>query len=106
MPFKPESGKSTFASLGNFVEDGMTFFPVGFLLSYFFPRARPAFFAAILAGCMGLAVEIGQGYAPGRYPDITDVLGDMLGGLAGGLALTRGWPAFTDYMREDEDRQV
>jgi VanZ family protein len=62
--------------------------------------------AAAAAGVMALALETIQGYEPGRYSDVTDVLGAMLGAMAGGLALTRGWPAFRDYMRQDEDRQV
>ena len=84
----------------------MTFFPVGFLLGYFFPRGRTAWASALGAGAMALIVEMGQGFVPGRYPDVTDVLGSALGGLAGSLALARGWPAFREYMQEDGDSQV
>ncbi len=104
--FMPRYGWSTFASISDFVDNSMTFFPVGFLLGYFFPRSRPARAAAIVAGAMAFLVEVGQGYVPGRYPDITDVLGSILGAAAGSLALTRGWPAFREYMHQDGDRQV
>ncbi len=104
--FKPYYEHTTFAALGDFIESAMTFFPLGFLLGYFFPRIRPSAIAALLSGGMAMAVELGQGFVPGRFSDITDVLGAMLGGLAGGLALTRGWPAFREYMRRDDDTQI
>ncbi|MDB5047930.1 MAG: hypothetical protein JWO30_1001 [Fibrobacteres bacterium] len=106
MLFLPQYERTTFASLSDFVENAMVFFPVGFLLGYFYPRIRPSLVAALAAGAMAFALEVVQGYVPGRYSDVTDVLGAMLGALAGGLALTRGWPAFREYMRQDEDSQV
>jgi glycopeptide antibiotics resistance protein len=106
VPFLPRYGRTTFGFLRDFVESAMTFFPIGFLLGYFFPRSRSSALAALIAGVLALAVEAMQGYVPGPHPDITDVLGAMLGGLAGGMVLMRGWPAFRDYMRQDEDRQV
>ena len=104
--FKPYYEHTTFAALGDFIESAMIFFPLGFLLGYFWPRIRPSALAALLAGGLALAVEIGQGFVPGRYSDITDVLGAILGGLAGGMALTRGWPAFREYMRREDDAQI
>jgi glycopeptide antibiotics resistance protein len=104
--FLPQYERTTFASLGNFIECAMTFFPLGFLLGYFHPRLRAYVWAAALAGSMALAIEGAQEFVPGRYSDITEVLGAMLGGMAGGLAVMRGWPAFREYMRRDDDQQV
>jgi glycopeptide antibiotics resistance protein len=104
--FKPYYEHTTFAALGDFIESAMMFFPLGFLLGYFWPRIRPSALAALLAGGLSLAVELGQGFVPGRFSDITDVLGAILGGLAGGMALTRGWPAFREYMRSEDDTQI
>lgn len=104
--FLPQYERTTFASLGNFVESATIYFPIGFLLGYFYPRLRPSAVAMLAAGGAALALEVAQGYVPGRYADITEVVGAMLGAMAGGLALTRGWPAFREYMREDEDGQV
>jgi VanZ family protein len=67
---------------------------------------RPTAPAALLCGGLALAVEAAQGFVPGRYADLTDVLGAMLGGVAAGLAITRGWPAFREYMRRDDDDQL
>jgi glycopeptide antibiotics resistance protein len=106
VPFQAHFQGGTFAALGDFLESGMVFFPLGFLLGYFYPRKRLGPLAASLAGVLALVVEVGQGFVAGRYADITDVLGAMLGATAGVLAMTRGWPAFREYMREDEDRQV
>ena len=55
---------------------------------------------------MALTVEALQGFVPGRYADVTDVLGAMVGAMAGGLALTRGWPAFREYMADDNDTEM
>lgn len=104
--FLPQFQESTFASMSNFVENGMIFFPMGFLLAYFLPRLRPVRVSAAAAGVMALMLETAQGFVPRRYPDLTDVLGAVLGAAAGGLALTRGWPAFREYMAEDQDSQV
>jgi glycopeptide antibiotics resistance protein len=97
---------TTFQALGNFIENAMLFFPLGYLLAYFHPRARMAAAGALLSGGLAIAVEMGQGFVPGRYADITDVLGAVLGGFAGALALTRGQPAFREYMEQDNDRQI
>jgi len=105
-PFHSQYERTDFAALGNVLESATVFFPVGFLLAYFFPRPRPALAAAVLAGIMAMSIEAAQGFVPGRYPDVTDVIGAMLGAAAGGLALTRGWPAFRDYMKEDADNEV
>jgi glycopeptide antibiotics resistance protein len=104
--FRTEYKRTTFAALGNFIESAMIFFPLGFLWGYFYPRIRPSALAALLAGGLAMMVEIAQGFVPGRYADITDVLGAILGGMAGGMALTRGWPAFKEYMRRDDDTQI
>jgi VanZ family protein len=62
--------------------------------------------AALLSGALAFIVEAAQGFVPGRYADATDVLGGVLGGWAGALALSRGWPAFREYMARDDDTQV
>lgn len=97
---------STFAAISDFAESAMLFFPLGFLLAYFLPRIRPTAFSALLAGGMALLVEAVQGFIPGRYSDATDVLGAVLGALAGSLALRRGWPAFREYMADNNDREM
>ncbi len=98
---------TTAATLGEFLANGMLYFPVGFLLTYFFPGSKRVFWVAlVLAGFMALALETVQGWVVGGYSDITDVLGAALGSMVGSLVLTRGWPAFTLYMRQDEDDQV
>lgn len=106
LPFLPQFERTTFASFSSFVETGMIYFPVGFLFGYFHPRLRPMAIATGAAGGMSLALELAQGFVPGRYPDITDVLGAALGAMVGSLALVKGWPAFREYMREDADTQV
>jgi glycopeptide antibiotics resistance protein len=97
---------TTFQALGDFIESAMLFFPLGFLLAYFHPRARMGAAGALFSGLLALTVEVAQAFVPGRYPDITDVVGALLGGFAGALALTRGWPAFREYMARDDDTQV
>lgn len=104
--FQPQFDSSTFAAIGDFAESAMLFFPLGFLLAYFLPRIRPTAFSALLAGGMALIVEALQGFIPGRYSDATDVLGAVMGALAGSLALTRGWPAFREYMADNNDREM
>jgi glycopeptide antibiotics resistance protein len=104
--FLPQYERTTFAAIGDFAESAMLFFPLGFLLAYFLPRIRPAALSALLAGGMALAVESLQGFIPGRYADVTDVMGAVLGALAGSLALTRGWPAFRGYMADDNDTEM
>ena len=105
--FLPQHAMTTAATLGEFLANGMLYFPVGFLLTYFFPGSKRVFWVAlVLAGFMALALETVQGWVVGGYSDITDVLGAALGSMVGSLVLTRGWPAFTLYMRQDEDDQV
>jgi glycopeptide antibiotics resistance protein len=104
--FLPYYQHTTFQALGDFLESGMMFFPLGFLLAYFHPGARMAAASLLLSGALAAAVEAAQGFVPGRYSDITDVLGAALGGLAGALALAKGGPAFREYMARDDDRQI
>jgi glycopeptide antibiotics resistance protein len=104
--FLPQYERTTFAALSDFLENAMIFFPIGFLWAYFFPRSRSALRAAVTAGSVSFLIELGQGYAPGHYSDITDVLGSVMGAVAGGLAIQRGWPAFREYLREEKDTQV
>jgi glycopeptide antibiotics resistance protein len=104
--FKPYYERTTFQALGNFIESAMLFFPLGFLLAYFHPRGRMAAAGALLSGALAFLVEAAQGFVPGRYADLTDVLGGALGGFAGALALTRGWPAFREYMARNDDTQI
>jgi glycopeptide antibiotics resistance protein len=106
VPFQLFYEHTSFEALGNFIENAMLFFPLGFLLAYFHPGARMIIPGAMLAGALAFIVEAVQGFVPGRYPDITDALGAVLGGFAGVLALTRGWPAFREYLAFNDDRQV
>ena len=104
--FKPYYERTTFQALGDFIESAMLFFPLGFLLAYFHPRAHALAAGTFLSAALALAVELAQGFVPGRFADLTDILGAALGGLTGALALTRGWPAFREYMARDDDRQL
>lgn len=104
--FMPYYEHTTFQALGDFIESAMLFFPMGFLLAYFHPRSRMEIKGALLSGALALVVEVMQGFVPGRYADVTDVLGAVLGGFAGAMALSRGWPAFREYMARDDDAQI
>lgn len=107
IPFLPQYEATTAAALGNFLANGMVYFPIGFLVGYFFPNARQASrVTLILSGVIALVLEIAQGWVVGRFSDVTSVFGAMLGSLLGSLVLSRGWPAFRSYMSEEEDRQV
>ncbi|HLP42834.1 MAG TPA: VanZ family protein [Fibrobacteria bacterium] len=101
LPFLSEYSGSAFAALSNFLGNAMLFFPLGFLLGYFFPGSRRApMVALVLALVMSIGVEVGQGLVEGRHSDITDVIGALTGCLAGSLALTRGWRAYRGYVAE------
>jgi glycopeptide antibiotics resistance protein len=103
IPFLPHYENTSFTSLGNFVESCMAYFPLGFLVAYFFRGSRRALWLSALAAfASALALEWAQGYLPGRYADVTDGVGAVLGNLAGTLAMTRGWKAFRGYMDWDE----
>jgi glycopeptide antibiotics resistance protein len=104
--FMPYYEHTTFQALGDFIESAMVFFPLGFLLAYFHPRMRMLIRGALVSAALAFIVEALQGFVPGRFADVTDVLGAMLGGFAGALALTRGWPAFREYMARDDDAQI
>lgn len=107
VPFLPQYQQTTTVALGEFMANAMVYFPLGFLLGYFFPKSKPApYIALMLAGTVALVIEIIQGYVVSRYSDITSVIGAVLGSMIGSLVLTRGWSAFTIYMREEEDHQV
>lgn len=104
--FMPYYEHTTFQALGDFIESAMLFFPLGFLLAYFHPGTRMEVKGALLSGALAFVVEALQGFVPGRFADVTDVLGAVLGGFAGALALSRGWPSFREYMARDDDAQV
>lgn len=106
VPFQAYYEHTSFRALGDFIESAMLYFPLGFLLAYFHPGARMAAAGALGSAALAAIVEFAQAFVPGRYADITDVLGAVLGGFAGALALTRGWPAFREYMARNDDTQV
>ncbi len=98
IPFRSAYMESTFAALGNFAENSLIYFPLGFLLCHFFPRRRGAAAAAIaLALLMSLAVEYAQGFVAGRRSDLTDVVAAAVGAWLGCLAWSRGWQAYREY---------
>lgn len=98
IPFRSAYMESTFAALGNFAENSLLYFPLGFLLRHFFPRSRRAAPAAVLlALLMSLAVEYAQGFVAGRRADLTDVVAAVLGAGVGCLAWSRGWQAYREY---------
>ena len=102
IPFLPQFDQTSMNSLGNFLESGLAYFPLGFMLAYLYPGSRHARWAALLlAAGTALAVEIVQGWVAGRYSDVTDVVGALLGACLGILTVTRGWGAFRHYMEED-----
>lgn len=98
IPFRSAYMESTFAAMGNFAENSLIYFPLGFLLLHFFPRSRRAAPAAIvLALLMSLTVEYAQGFVAGRRSDLTDVVAAVLGAWLGCLAWSRGWQAYREY---------
>ena len=98
IPFRSAYMESTFAALGNFAENALIYFPLGFLLCYFFPRSRRAAPAAlVLALLLSLAVEYAQGFVAGSRSDLTDVVAAVVGAWVGCLALSRGWQAYREY---------
>jgi glycopeptide antibiotics resistance protein len=104
IPFMPQFEKTSFSSLWNFVESGMIYFPMGFMLAYFFPASRRARVLSIaLAVITALAVETAQGWIIGRYSDVTEALGALMGNLAGIMAVSRGWKTFRYYLVEESD---
>lgn len=107
VPLLPQYEKTTANALGELIANAMLYFPLGFLFGYFFPNSKRAlWFAIFVAGAMSMTVETLQGFVTDHFSDITNVLGSMLGAAVGGLVLTRGWSAFTAYMREDSDKEV
>ncbi len=107
IPFLPQYEKTTAAALGEFLANGMVYFPLGFLLGYFFSQSkRIPWIALALSLSMSLLIEVVQGFVVGRYSDITNTIGAILGCALGSLVLTRGWSAYTIYMRQEDDDQV
>lgn len=102
LPFMAEYARTGFQALGNLVEAALIYFPLGFLLGYFFPASRrSAWLALALAVAHSFAVETAQGLVAGRHADVTDVIGAAMGCLAGSLVLRRGWRAYRAYVAED-----
>lgn len=103
IPFFTHHHLTSVNALFSFVKSGMAWFPMGFLVAYFFPGSpRAARLSTALAFVSALLLEWAQGYARGRYADVTDAAGAVLGNLAGILVMTRGWKAFRDYMAWEE----
>ena len=99
LPFAAEYERTDINTLGNFLDNGVAFFPIGFLLGYFFPGSRlSAMVSLVVAILFSFGVETAQGFVPGRFPDVTDVIGAALGCLAGSLVLRRGWRAYRIYV--------
>jgi glycopeptide antibiotics resistance protein len=102
MPFMAEYANTGFQALSNVVEAALIYFPLGFLLGYFFPGSRrSAVLSLALVVVLSFSVETAQGFVAGRHSDVTDVIGAALGCLAGSLALRRGWRAYRAYVAED-----
>ena len=101
LPFMAEYANTGFQALSNVVEAALIYFPLGFLLGYFFPASRlSALMALALVVVLSFAVETAQGFVVGRHADVTDVIGAAMGCLAGSLALRRGWRAYRAYVAE------
>lgn len=101
IPFMSEYADTNFAALTNFIETSLAWFPLGFLLGYFFPGSRrPAALSLVLTVALSFGVEIAQGLVAGRSAHITDVIGAAMGCLAGSLVLTRGWTLFREAVSD------
>jgi glycopeptide antibiotics resistance protein len=86
VPFLPYYERTTFVALSNFIESSFIYFPLGFLLQYFFPRSQRntvVITIALLTIFLSFSLEVGQAWVQGRYADVTDVLGAVSGALAG-----------------------
>lgn len=97
VPFSYGEAHTAFAAMSHFLETGLAWFPLGFLLCYFFPGRRTALHSLSLAVAIALGLEWSQGFVAGRFSDITDVLGAAVGSLAGSLCFSRGWRAYREY---------
>lgn len=97
IPFSYGEALTAFTAMSHFLEAGLTWFPLAFLLGYFFPGRRTALVSLALSVSIALGLETAQGFVAGRYSDITDVLGAAVGSLAGSLFLSRGWRAYREY---------
>jgi glycopeptide antibiotics resistance protein len=101
IPFLPHPEKTALASLNTFMENALIYFPMGFLLAYFFRGSKSIpWISMTLAAAMAFCVEWSQGWITGRYADVTDVLGACLGSAAGIWAVSRGWRIFRAYLAE------
>lgn len=101
-PFLAEYADTKLGALGNFAETALAFFPLGFLLGYFFPASRRSSLLSLgLAVALSAWVEGLQGLVVGRHGDITDVFAAAMGSLAGSLTLRRGWRAYREYVAAD-----
>lgn len=101
IPFLSEYADTKFAALTNFIETSLAWFPLGFLLGYFFPGSRrSAPLSLLLTVALAFGVEAAQGLVAGRSSDITDVFGAAMGCLAGILVLNQGWNLFRHAVSE------
>lgn len=100
VPFLAEYAQTSFLALARFIEDALMWLPLGFCWVYLLPRVRLASLLAVAAALStSMTLELAQGFVPGRYPDITDLIAAALGTAAGALILTRGRMAFEGYLK-------
>ncbi len=103
MPFLAEYAQTSFLALARFIEDALVWAPLGFCWAYLLPGQALTWALAIGAAmATGVLLEISQGFIPGRYPDITDVLSAGMGALIGYGLLSHGRKAFQGYLSEEE----
>lgn len=89
VPFLAYYERTTFIALANFIESVLIYLPLGFLLSYFYSREHriQSFIFIILVGAIiSSSLEIFQVFVPGRYADITDIIGAIGGSVIGAMA--------------------
>lgn len=103
MPFLAEYAQTSFLALARFIEDALVWVPLGFCWAYLLP-GQALIWALATGAAMATSVllEISQGFVPGRYPDITDLLSAGLGALLGYGLLSHGRKAFQSYLAEEE----
>lgn len=83
LPFIAHYSGSFFSVFANFTGLVLLYFPLGFCFGGIFGRKAKVFNLLLPVVLTALALEILQGFVPGRYPDITDVIASAMGAWAG-----------------------
>jgi len=98
LPFLAEYSSTAFLALARFFEDSLAWVPLGFAWAYLSPVRHSLAWATGLALVSATVLETLQGFIPGRFPDITDLISAGVGAVAGHLLMSRGREAFIGYL--------